>query len=291
MTNKKYLFSLAMVCTLLEVGFSSEKVQYGVFFCTRDLSPELVERLDQAKVGAAISSAVLSSSIAFSTGSIPLKIISSTSAVSSSALSVYYGTEAYEKWKEGLYRGLREMVNPVSGSSNINNNYINVKDDILKGNVYRHCSIVSAGYKATNDKEKIFLKGYETKGFYQDDDEGKTFSSNRNAVVQDDILYDSTVCTLVKKIDGKSDYIKAKLDIEKYFEDQADKGYTMFGNNCCTVAYNAVNTIGGKTEVIDKSSFNHGIGMPKGYFSFFVNTIEENKSTASEKDDTKKPDL
>ena len=77
MTNKKYLVSLAITCTLLEFGFSSEKIQYGVFFCTRDLSPTLVETIDQAKLGVAISSAALSSSVAFSAVSVPLKIISS----------------------------------------------------------------------------------------------------------------------------------------------------------------------------------------------------------------------
>lgn len=291
MTNKKYLFSLAITCTLLEFGFSSEKIQYGVFFCTRDLSPTLVETIDQAKLGVAISSAALSSSVAFSAVSVPLKIISSGSAVGSSALAVYYGSKAYEKWMKGLYEGLGQLVNPASGSSNMGNNYIKVKDDILNGSVYRHCSIVSAGYKKTDDQEKILLKGYETKGFYQDNEEDKISSSRRHAVVQDDALYDSNVCTLVKDISTKAEYSRIKFEISEYFEDQADKGYTMLGNNCCTVAYNAVNTIGGKTDVIDKSSFNHGIGMPKGYFSFFVNTAEENKSTESDKDDTEKSDL
>ncbi len=293
MNKKAVLITLTCIASL-ELGFSSENTEYGVFFCTRDLSPELVERIDQSKVAAAISGSLVSSLVSFSTHSTPLKIISSTSAIGSSAIAIYYASEAYEKWKQGLYRGLRQMINPVSGSSNIDNNYIKVKDDRIDGSVYRHCSIISAGYKETSDREKLLLKGFETKGFYQDNDEGKSFSSKREAVVRDDALYDSTVCTLVKKIDNKSDYINTKFEIVKYFEDQADNGYTLFGNNCCTVAYNAVNKIAGNTKVIDKSSFNHGIGMPNGYFSFFVSTIESNKPTQldqTNEDNEKKPDL
>lgn len=294
--NKKIFILGLSIISLSNLGFTNEDKKYGVFFCTQDLSQELSDTIETAKLAGTISvpiaSSLITTSLLSSGISFPLKVLSVSSSLGSGAVGAYYAYNSSSKFIQRLKNGATQFVAPVSSSA-ANNKYIKVGNDSIEGNRYRHCSVLTASYKFHN-QDQVDLKDYHTNGFYQDDgnnDNSSLGSGNREAVVRDDPIVPSTVCTLVKQLENKKEYRIHKQLINDFFENEAEKGYSLRGRNCCTVAYHAVEKIRGATNVIDNSNFNHGIGMPNSYFAFFVDAVEENKSTVSDKDDTEKPDL
>ncbi len=258
--------------------------KYGVFFCTRDLSQELYEQIEKGKIASSIFLSTSSSSAIASSllSSLSFKIILPAS-IASGAGVAYLSTNFVHDWyKKGFYQKVTESLNSISSvsMSGLHNNYVNVNDTVLMGNTYRHCSVLLAQY---NDEQegRIRLKSFDTKGFFQDEKGSSPLYGNQNtAVDRNDLLDSSTVCTLVKKAKDKREYFNLRAEIFDFFSFETDKGYSLTERNCCTVTYNAVKKIDGNTNVIDNSSFNHGIGMPhdKSWFSFLAASLEDEKN-------------
>ncbi|CAL7963621.1 exported hypothetical protein [Gammaproteobacteria bacterium] len=295
--NKRIIFGFFSLAVLFSVFLAEVAVavpdnsgyKYGVFFCTRDLSSELYKQIEKGKIASSIFLGTTSSSAIASSlmTSLTFKVVLPSSVILGAGIA-YLSTDFVHDWyKKGIYEKATESLASISSisTSSLQGNYLKVNDTAVDGdNTYRHCSILSAQY--VDDKDGyIRLKGFDTKGFFQNEKQLYPSHEQDTAVDRNDQIDSSTVCTLVKQAENKREYVKLTNIISEFFAFETDKGYSVTEHNCCTVAYNAVKKINGNTDVIDRSNFNHGIGMPSNsWFSFLADSIEEKQEKKDSED-------
>lgn len=295
---KKFFYFSALFINIL--SHTPAMAAHGVFFCTRDLHPNIYDQVGKTVTASAIFAA--SSSLSYcglpASSATTVKIGAAT--IAGGAVSLLSSDYIYDLYKNGFLNIAKEAVAASMGSANTlssvtpTENFVKVQIRDLNNNdvsMYRHCSLLVGNYRTTSETENVELGRHYTYGFFQDQND----PSGTGALDTNDPLHFSTICTKVKDVES-ADYRRMNVEIGDYYHDAVREGYSTSSHNCCTVAYAAVKQIGGDTAAIDSSNFNHKIGIEKGCLSFMVQSTEylynvARSSKSSSKDPDKKEEL
>lgn len=148
------LFSICFVFFIFSVKPAlshSSAERTGVFFCTRDLHPEIYDQIGKKVTSSSIFT-VASSSIYYSSP-IPYRIARVGVGVGGGAAIAMFSYEAiYNLYKKGfpsVKESITSSTNSIGSMSGVKGNFVHVQDKNLNNkdvSTYRHCSILVAQY-------------------------------------------------------------------------------------------------------------------------------------------------